>query len=439
LKLHLLVRMTVAGLLCWLAVSIYVVSQSAHRAARDLATTADQLQSIVTEDVMRRWISIGSDQRTPDLASAAVRFPDPPCLRYVAQDGTGSDWGCAAPGVASTVPPMAAAALRSIGLEGLDLQRKIEIYGVRVGTLEIESNDATLLEAQWRRVRDLLGLTAVTLLALDLLAMWIVGRALEPTARIVAALEQLGRGDSNARLPRLHPREFTLIADGINRLAEGLSQANAARSALTARLFRVHEDDRRELAHELHEEFGQCVSALGAVSASIRQSVAAGEALTESDILPLERGVEQVLDSLRALLERMSRPPLEGQGLRSAIADLVTAWRVTHVDTEVEADVERLAGDECALCAYRIVQECLSNIARHAPRSRRVSIAIRARESLLCLAVRSDLDDLAERAAGAGMGLRLLDERVRSLQGSFAAAIVDGRFEVRAELPMGAG
>jgi signal transduction histidine kinase len=440
LKLHLLVRMTVAGLLCWLGVSIYVVSQSGHRAARELAATADQLQTLVTADVMRRWISIGSDQRTPDLAAAAARFPAPPCLRYVAQDGTQSDWGCADPGAAPAVPPIIAPALRAIGLVSLDLERKIVIYGVPVGTLEVESDDAALLETQWRRVRDLLGLTAVTLLALDLLAIWIVGRALAPTAKIVAALEQLGAGDPHTRLPRLHPREFTFIADGINRLADGLSRANAARSALTARLYRVHEEDRRELAHELHEEFGQCVSALGAVSAGIRQSAVAGEPVTQSDALALERGVEQVLDSLRSLLERMSRPPLEGQGLRSAIADLVTAWRArhgaAHVDAEIDPDVEALASEQCALCAYRIVQECLSNVARHAPGTRCVRIALDARGARLRLAVSNDLDGAAACAAGAGMGLKLLDERVRSLQGSFGTAVVDGKFEVRAELPM---
>ena len=78
----------------------------------------------------------------------------------------------------------------------MSLQRPITVYGIAVGTLRVESDDASLLRHQWRSVRDLLGLAAVMLLALDILAFWVVGRALRPTAAIVAAVEQLG--DRNA-------------------------------------------------------------------------------------------------------------------------------------------------------------------------------------------------------------------------------------------------
>lgn len=163
-----------------------------------------------------------------------------------------------------------------------------------------------------------------------------IERALRPTGTIVAAVERLGEGRNDVRLPAMRPREFMSIADGINRLAQRLADSYAQRAQLTARLVRVQEDERRELAHELHEEFGQCVAALGAVSAGLRDGVSAGEVLTEDDVMPLETGVEQMLSSLRGMLKRMSLPPLQQQGLRSALANLVAAWEIrlhggTHV------------------------------------------------------------------------------------------------------------
>jgi two-component system sensor histidine kinase UhpB len=286
---------------------------------------------------MRRLVSLDSDARYPDLSSVAARFPDPMCLRYRALDGSNSDWGCSQSPVDSDVPIGIARVLRALGPGHVSVQREITVYNRPVGVVRVESDDASLLQRQWRSVRELLGLTAVTLLALDLLAFWVIGRALRPTAKIVTAIEQLGEGMNDVRLPALRPREFTLIASGINRLAKRLADSYAARAELTARLIRVQEDERRELAHELHEEFGQCVAALGAVSARLRHSVIAGEVLTEADVMPLETGVEQMLSSLRGMLQRMSQPPLEQQGLRSA------------------------------LCVCLIVQESLSNIARHAP------------------------------------------------------------------------
>ena len=443
LKLHLLIRMTLMGLLCWLGVSIYLVGQSGRRAAQDLTIVADQLQPMVAADVMRRWASLDSDARHPDLGGAAARFPEPMCLRYSALDASDSEWGCSASPVSSGAPHWIARVLSALGPGHISQRRDIIVYGIRVGTLRVESDDASLLRHQWRSVRELLGLAAVMLLTLNLLVFWVVGRALRPTASIVAAVEQLGEGMNDVRLPALRPREFTLIASGINRVATRLADAYAARAELTARLIRVQEDERRELAHELHEEFGQCVSALSAVSASLRDSVSQGDVLTEADVLPLETGVEQMLSSLRGMLQRMSLPPLEQQGLRSALADLVAAWQVRlhgnpRVVIDADADADAMPNDENALCAYRVVQECLSNIARHAPSSRTACVYLRQQPQWLQVRVSNDLMGVrGERAAaGTGMGLKLLGERVRSLHGVFSVEMSAVQFAVQASLPM---
>jgi signal transduction histidine kinase len=445
LKLHLLIRMTLTGLLCWLGVSVYLVGQSGRRAAQDLVTIADQLQPIVTADVLRRWVSLDLDKRYPDLGGAAARFPDPLCLRYHAQDGSDSDWGCSKPEVTREVPQFVARALKTIGPGHVSLTREIKVFGLSVGTLSVESDNASLVQRQWRSVRELLGLTAVTVLVLDLLALWVVGRALRPTAKIVAAVEQLGEGRHDVLLPTFRTREFGLIANGINRLVERLARSDAMRSELTARLITLQEDERRELMHELHEEFGQCVSALGAVSASLRQSVTAGETLTEADVLPLEIGVEQTLSSLRGLLQRMSQRPLEGQGLRSALADLITGWQARLgngpcIVLDADGATEGLPDSVQALCVYRVVQECLNNIARHAPSSREVRVQVRQTPQSLCVRVSNDLQAAhgSLTAPSAGMGLTLLGERVRALGGSFLFEMSATEFIVRAELPLGA-
>jgi len=445
LKLHLLIRMTLMGLLCWLGVSMYLVSQSGRHAAQDIARMADQLQPIVAANVMRRSASLDSDARYPDLGGAAAGFPEPACLRYRAMDGSVSDWGCAqarAP-ARSGVPLWIARLLGAFGPGHISLPRTIVVYGMPVGTLRVESDDASLLQRQWRSVRELLGLTAVTLLMLDLLAFWVIGRALRPTSKIVAAVDALGAGMNDVRLPALRPREFALIADGINRSARRLAESYAARMELTARLIRLQEDERREMAHELHEEFGQCVAALGAVSASLRHSVIAGEVVTEADVMPLETGVEQVLSSLRGLLRRMSRPPLEQQGLRSALADLVTAWQNRlhgnpRIVLDVDPDADRLLNDECALGVYRVVQECLANIARHAPASPTAGVSLRRAAPWIRVRVSNDFAGAAapRSAPGTGMGLKLLGERVRSLGGSMAVDVSATEFAVQVDLPM---
>jgi signal transduction histidine kinase len=444
LKLYLLIRMTLLGLLCWLGVSIYLVAQSGRHAVEAINTIANELQPMVAADVMRRWASLDLDLRRPDLAGAAARFPEPLCLRYRALDGSASDFGCSPLPLSSAVPRGIASVLSAFGPGHISLRREVVVYGQPVGTLLVEKDDASLLLHEWSSVRELLVLAAFMLLTLDGLAFWVVGRALKPTARIVAAVEQLGEGTHDVVLPELRPREFTLIASGINQLARRLADSYAARAALTARLIRVQEDERRELAHELHEEFGQCVAALGAVSASLRHGVSKGDVLTEADVLPLETGVEHMLSSLRGMMQRMSVPPIGQQGLRSAVADLVTAWQAKLYGVPrvvIDADTYGETPDsDCALCAYRVVQECLSNIARHAPSSQRACVYIRQDKQWLQVRVSNDYVEMGAQdcAPGTGMGLKLLGERVRSLHGVFSVEKSAARFVVQASLPVAA-
>jgi len=442
LKLHLLIRMSLMGLLCWLGVSIHVVAQSGRRAAHDMVSIADQLQPIVAANVMRRWISLDSDARFPDLAGAAARFPAPMCLRYSARDGSSSAFGCGESQVRAAVPRIVARILNALGPGRISLARQITAYGQAVGTLRVEADDVSLLERQWRSVRELLGLTALTVLVLDLLVFWVVGRALQPAAEIVAVVAQLGENVIAKPLPLFRPREFALIANGINRLGDRLRHSNATRAELTTRLIKVQEDERRELAHELHEEFGQCVAALGAVSASVRQSVVAREMLTEADVIPLELGVERMLVSLRGMLQRMSLPSVQQQGLRSALADLITAWQTRfhgglRVILDVDEAADRIPGYDCALCIYRAVQECLSNIARHAPATGAAHVHLRHDSDGLRLRVSNELAGMSQGRgrSGAGMGLKLLGERVRSLGGECSVEVSVTRFIVDVHLP----
>jgi signal transduction histidine kinase len=332
--------------------------------------------------------------------------------------------------------------LNAFGPGHVVLQRDISLWSRTAGVLRVELDEDRLMAREWRSVKDLLGLTAVTLLLLAALIFWVIGRALRPTAKIVAALERLGVGGEYLPMPNFQPREFGLIADGINRLAARLDQSTRAREELTARLIRLQEAERREIAHELHEEFGQCVTALGAVGVSLRDSVVRGEALTEADVVPLESGIETMLSSLRSLLQRMSSPPMDQQGLRSAVTDLIAAWQSrlsggAHIEAEFEGLAEDLR-DERALCAYRIVQECLSNVARHASTSRRIGVCIRVQSQQLRVRVSNDCTDAGQSGAAAttGMGLKLLEERVRCLQGTFAVHASLNEFAVQAALPL---
>jgi signal transduction histidine kinase len=448
LQWHLLIRMTAIGLLCWLAVCVAVVIDAGRRSNAELEAQADLIRFRAEQELAWQMTAQTPGYRFPDLSRVAVRSTAAVCMRYQSTDGRSAQWGCEAAPRASTTPAWILDLLERAGPQVPPLRRKVSTWGLVAGTIELVPDRVERLESQWRDIRSLMGLAALIIVALDLLVYWSLGQAFRSTRRIVQALDRLDRPGAapvDLALSAAHPREFVQIAAGISSLADRLERASSARDFLLSRLIRLQEDERRELAHELHEEFGQCLSALGALSASLRQSVEDGGAVSTPDLQTLEDTVERLFDSLRRLLQQM-RPPLsEHQNVIGALQDLVAGWRgrlpgAPRVELDTDgADLAQLR-DEQALCLFRIVQECLGNIARHAQGCRTAHILIRhGAQGIIEAQIENDLPAPAAArtpAPGTGMGLRLLAERVRALGGRFEVQHPPGSFRVQAWLPL---
>jgi signal transduction histidine kinase len=394
---------------------------------------------MVDMDVMQRLVSTGSDAGYPALGWIAGYFEEPLCLRYRSANGALSERGCDRSN--ADAPSWVAAIFDLLGHAPVTAHREISTWSRTTGTLEIEPDRTRLIEHEGLDVKNLSKLTAVTLLTLDALIFWIVGRALKPATTIAAAVEKLGVPGDYEPLASFRTEEFAAIATGINRLAERLQHLDVARLRLSARLIETQEAERREIADELHQEFGQCVAAVGALSASLRQSVMNQQDVCEEDIEALESTADTMLSSLRSVLKRTSLPPVDTQGLSSSINDMVAAWKIRFPGSPVVAlrigiDRHSCLPKEVSLCVFRVIQEGLGNIARHAPGRRRVSVLIDADSRDLCVSVSNDRMKSSTPAPSTGLGLGLLAERVRCLNGRFEVEATEDAFTIRATLPV---
>lgn len=445
LKRYLLWRMALVAMLCWLGVSFYLVARSGQQIGESMARDADQMQELLESALQRQHTTPEPGPRVPSLHPIARRFSEPFCLRYQASNGLLSEDGCAQVTTAETLPHWLAAPLAWAGNPPASMQRDIRLWGLPVGTLTIEPDRPRLLARHWHTLRDLLWLATATVVALGTLTFLVIDRALRPAGKLVAALDQIAASESAngaaAALPAFEPWEFGQIAAGINRLSARLRQVSAARNELMARLIGVQEKERRELAHDLHDEFGQCVAALAANGALLKSLALQGEAVTENDFEPLEQTTERMQASLRSLLLRMSPPLLESRGLTSALNDLITGWQAGQsapppLHMHMDAGLDSRLSEERALCVYRTLQECLNNIARHARASTAVHIDIREINKTLAVDISNQSPPAGSARQGSGMGLRLLAERLRAAGGELAIEALAERFTVRASLPL---
>lgn len=431
LSAHLLIRMTLVGLLCWFGVSGFVVWRLQQEGRGAIEAQADVLQRLTEQQLRRQLVAQDAGGRLPDLARVVALYGRPVCLRYQAIDQPLVQWGCEPPVPTEAVPGWLAAWLGE--RLPLSVTRGIRLWSREDGVLRIEPQRAAVIEQLWSRLQDLTSLTAATIAALDLLVWLVLRRLLQPTVGFVSALDRLGEGEHSLTLPRQGAREFRRLSEGIQRLAGTLAQLTAIRATLTSRLIDTQEAERREIAHDLHDEMGQCIAALQAVSSGIRQSAAVGEPATIEDTEILDATVNELAAGVRSLLVRLRPPLLDEQGLQWALQDLVSAWNLRQraarqpplraeltLPTQWPAELD----EATSLGLYRACQEALTNAARYADAREPVRLSVALAHGRLRLAVRNACSSSlpARGASGTGLGLGMMAERVRARGGDLHAA-----------------
>lgn len=309
--------------------------------------------------------------------------------------------------------------------------------GVKVGEFVVTPDLDSEGRAAWVQIRTVLGMSLAILL-LNLLIYRPVRRALRPADQILAVLGRMEAGDLSARMPRPQLIELRRIAAGFDHLAEQLQKTLAAQRQLAQRLLAVREEERRRLARELHDEFGQCLASVGAEAAFI----AARAEASDPTLLPAARAVSAVtghmMESLQGILHQLRPVGLEEFGLAAALDQLVAGWRRRLPDCDfalvVKGEIDALP-DDLTVSLYRIAQESLTNALRHGTPGR-VVVSLERDAAGCRLRVEDDGDGEAPPSPGSGLGVLGMRERVEALGGRFALEPLAPRgMRVRADFP----
>ena len=357
-------------------------------------------------------------------AAAAVRAAQP--LRHVRitlQDATGQ--AVAATPLDATQGGWLAGKLADDSGRA-QLRYPLNWSGTGLGALRVSANPRSEVSEIEERVESDVLLLVTVILAMAGAVYVIVRRGLRPVGQIQSALSQLQAGALATRLPHFRLKDLDDISDSFNHCAQALQSAAAQRRTLNLRLIAVEEEERRRLARELHDELGQCLTAIK-VDAAFMEREARG---VLPGVVTCARGVGEVVDSImaliRSMLTRLRPHELETIGLKGTLQDLVTGWQARVADRfscslQFEGPVDTLS-PQLNITVYRLIQECLTNAVRHS-RARVIAILVQVDAGRVQLRVGesevaartvpdatggSGLDGMRERVAAQGGELQLL-------------------------------
>jgi signal transduction histidine kinase len=223
-----------------------------------------------------------------------------------------------------------------------------------------------------------------------------------------------------------------------------LNVANENLRDLSSRLQQIRDEERRQIARELHDSIGQLLAALAMNIAVVQRQSDKLDSLGARAISENAAMVEQISSEIRTISHLLHPPLLDAAGLASALRWYVDGFSERSkisVDLEIPEEFGRLS-DEMEIAVFRMVQECLTNIHRHSggasaairlhEEDHRVLVEVKDQGKGISLEKQLELSS----SGRTGVGFRGMRERIRQLGGTLEIRSDNAGTAVKATLPL---
>jgi two-component system sensor histidine kinase UhpB len=263
-------------------------------------------------------------------------------------------------------------------------------------------------------------LLALTIVLVLLVNMMMLRRRFLPLERLIATIEAIdpaAPGELTLPPGSQEAEELVRLAASFQRMLVRIEDERRRSGRL---VLRAQEEERRRLARDLHDEVNQ---ALTAILLRLQALSEAAPAELDDELAELKRLVNQAMSELLQLARQLRPTALDDHGLLPAMASQVRRFAAQtgiKADLNARGEATALAQDE-EIAVYRITQEALANIARHADATR-VEVDLRAEGGGVELTVRDDGRGFVTDRTTTGLGLGGMAERARLVGGELTIA-----------------
>jgi len=356
-----------------------------------------------------------SDHPLRDLRQLVATFDGNRHLRAVVRDGAGRLRFASA-----VVMPVAPAP--SWFSTSLAPDRKPTIIAVPDGrgdALSLWPEPASDIAALWKASSSAVGLFAGAAAIALALIHWVIGRALTPLAALSRGLGTIGAGGHGERVREEGPPELLGLQRGFNAMAERLAEIDARNRALEAQLLTIQDEERAEIARDLHDEIGPHLFAVALDAEMIGRSLGEGQAcLIPEQVRSIQSAVSYMQRQVRELIARLRPTRAAELGLEAALGDVLAFWQSRQPELMFDLALDgadAFVPDPLRDVIYRIVQEGVANALKHADTSR-ISVAVTQTSAGIEVKV-ANVGATRPATQAAGLGLASMRERVQAAGG----------------------
>jgi two-component system, NarL family, sensor histidine kinase UhpB len=314
----------------------------------------------------------------------------------------------------------------------------VMIEGKQVGDIVFAPDMSADIYEKWIGFLAIACSGIILMLLTGAIAHFAARSALRPLQSLGDGLTRMRTGDYQQPIAPAGPPEIRKSAQEANELARRLNRLSQDNRNLLRRIVSLQDDERQDMARELHDELGPLLFGIRANTVALLESNPAGEAELSSAAAGILQSVETLQQANRRILDRLRPLYIQELGLARSIETLLQNAKKQADDLKVTSQIDTALNEVDGLLSqtiYRVIQEAVTNVLRHAKaNTMHVTAGINDREVIV--EVSDDgIGFPADRMFGRGLTGML--ERVRALSGTLELLREEGRTCVRCRLPAG--
>jgi two-component system sensor histidine kinase UhpB len=312
------------------------------------------------------------------------------------------------------------------------------IDGVRAGDIVVSPDISADIYEKWVGFVAI-AFSAVTLTLLTgIIAYFTSGAALGPLQKLGEGLTRMRMGDYEHPIPASGPPEIRRSSEEANELARTLRRLSHDNRNLLRKIVSLQDDERRDVARELHDELGPLLFGIRANTVALIEAIPQGKPELAASARGILQSVEALQQTNRRILDRLRPLYIQELGLEKSIQTLLQNARTQSPELKLASRVDsRLNGLDglFSQTIYRVIQEGVTNVLRHA-KARSAAVEAVLSENELIVEISDDGVGFPKNCIF-GRGLTGMQERVRALSGTLELLREGERTIVRCRLPAG--
>ena len=323
-----------------------------------------------------------------------------------------------------------------IAMPDIDAAFPVAIKDRQVGEIVFSPDISADIYEKWIGFLALVFIAIVLMLLTGSLAHFTVGSAIKSLHTLGEGLTRMRAGHYERPIAPSGPPEIRKSAEEANELARTLGQLSQDNRSLLRKIVSLQDDEHQDIARELHDELGPLLFGIRANTVALMESLPPDMAGPEASAQGILQSVEALQYANRRILDRLRPLYIQELGLGRSIHTLLQNALAQAPELKLSARIDPGLNEIDGLLSqtvYRVIQESVTNVLRHA-NARALDVTAIRQEHELAVEISDDGIGLAASQAF-GRGLTGMLERVRALSGTLELLRKDGKTVVRCRLP----